>query len=121
MQSVRIQLTVDSEMSLEFARLDMSKLVTVTGNCHGERNCAEPRCPEPTCRALARKRKLGECGVTGRRGVRVNATKSRRWRPRERLPAPLCSDPHSRRSPGVRWSEPSEPSRNLARSQGTTI
>ena len=25
MQSVRIQLTVDSEMSLEFARLDMSK------------------------------------------------------------------------------------------------
>ena len=59
MQSVRIQLTVDSEMSLEFARLDMSKPSDSHGQLSGERNCAEPRCPEPTCRALARKKEAG--------------------------------------------------------------
>ena len=87
-------------MSLEFARLDMSKpcdshAIVMRKELRG------PRCPEPRCRALARKRKLGECGVTGRpRRFRVNATKSRRWWPRERLSMVPCSEPHSRRSSG---------------------
>ena len=72
MQSVRIQLTVDSEMSLEFARLDMSKpcdshAIVMRKELRG---AALPGADVP---CSGQKEKLGECGVTGRRGGRVNA------------------------------------------------
>ncbi len=74
MSSVRIQLTVGSEMSLEFARLDMSKL----GDTHAIvmrkelRGAALPGSDVPR---LGRKRKVGECVLPDARGVsRVNAT-----------------------------------------------
>ncbi len=52
-----------SEMSLEFARFDMSKLGD-TRNCH-EKGIVRAAMPGSTCRPLGRKRKVGECVVTG--------------------------------------------------------
>ncbi len=69
MQSVRIQLTVDSEMSLEFARLDMSKPCDSHAFVMRKelRGAALPGADVP---CSGQKEKLGECGVTGRRGAR---------------------------------------------------
>jgi len=64
MPSVRTQLTVGSEMSLEFARLDMSKLCD-TRNCH-EKGIVRGRAARKRRAALwVVKRKVGECVVTG--------------------------------------------------------
>jgi len=90
MSSVRIQLTVGSEMSLEFARLDMSKL----GDTHAivmRKELGEPPCPEATCGALVERGRWASALLPNARGVsRVNVTRSGRWWPPERSPAALA-------------------------------
>jgi hypothetical protein len=64
MSSVRIQLTVGSEMSVEFARLDMSKLGDTHAIVMRKELCgAAP--PRSNVRRSGRKRTVGECVVTG--------------------------------------------------------
>ena len=105
MQRTRAQPTVDSDVSLELDRFDTSKLC----DSHAivmRKELRGAALPDQKCRALGRKRKLGDCDVTGHRGLfRVDATKSKRWPLLERLSAVPCSEPHSPRSPGDRWSE----------------
>jgi hypothetical protein len=54
-------------VSLEFTRLDMSKPCDSHAIVMRKR-MREAALPERTWRTLARKRKQGECGVTGRQG-----------------------------------------------------
>ena len=61
MSSVRIQLTVGSEMSLEFARLDMSKLSDTHAIVMRKELGA---LPGSDVRRSGKKRKWGECVVT---------------------------------------------------------
>jgi hypothetical protein len=61
---VRIRFTVGSEMSLEFARLDVSKLGDTHAIVMRKELCgAAP--PGSDVRRSGRKRKVGECVVTG--------------------------------------------------------
>jgi hypothetical protein len=64
MSSVRIQLTVGSEMSLKFARLDMSKLGDTHAIVMRKELCGDAL-PGSDVRRSGRKRKVGECVVTG--------------------------------------------------------
>jgi hypothetical protein len=63
MTSVRIQLTVGNEMSLQFARLDMSKLSDTHAIVMRKELCGAAL-PGSNARRSGRKRKVGECIVT---------------------------------------------------------
>jgi hypothetical protein len=76
MQSVRIQTAVDSEMSLDFVRLDMSKPCD-SHSIVMRKELRGAALPVADALRSARRKKLRECGVTRARYVRVNGAKSK--------------------------------------------
>jgi hypothetical protein len=92
-------------VSLELGRLDTSK------PCDSHAIVMRKRMPRGRAAGTdvacsVQKERARASAVLPAAGVLcVNATKSKRWRLLERLPARPCSDLHSRHSPGDRWSE----------------